>query len=183
ALNIQLSSLSSLDVYGGNSDAQDLTPFNDSSLHIDEFLIHLEKILLSSDSLSSSVSVSTQDWNNIVRDCHSYHLKCLNIASGKQVAVSDCKTTAEELELRMKEKVGDLLCIDAKSIDINQPMLNYGIDSLMSVEMVTWASREWGAVISQLDILGGVTTKALIDSAMNKKMAVSAEIKIDIFSK
>lgn len=64
------------------------------------------------------------------------------------------------------------MCINADSIDLNQPMINYGIDSLMSVEMVTWASREWGVVISQLDILGGVTTKLLLEKAIANKVVI-----------
>lgn len=104
--------------------------------------------------------------------CHSNHLKCRHLSSGEQIAQTECRLTLEELETCVREKLGDLLCINAATIDLNQPMINYGIDSLMSVEMVTWASREWGVVISQLDILGGVTTKLLLEKAMNNEVVI-----------
>lgn len=178
AVNIQLPHLGSLDVYDHYKEDYEVTeddqPSNGTknTLHVNQFLDFLEKVLLNTDNLPASICISNQDWNTIVRDCNPHHLKCRHLASGEQVAQTECRLTLEELETRVREKLGDLLCINADSIDLNQPMINYGIDSLMSVEMVTWASREWGVVISQLDILGGVTTKLLLEKAVENKVVI-----------
>ena len=44
---------------------------------------------------------------------------------------------------------------------MNQPMTNYGVDSMMSMELTTWASRELGLGITQLEVLGGLTAASL----------------------
>ncbi|PIK41014.1 hypothetical protein BSL78_22140 [Apostichopus japonicus] len=132
----------------------------------------LEKIILNTEHLPASVCLEQRNWNSIIQICHKHHLKFRHLSSGDQVAQTECRLTLEELEVCVREKLGDLLCINADSIDLNQPMINYGIDSLMSVEMVTWASREWGVVISQLDILGGVTTKLLLEKAIANKVVI-----------
>ena len=72
----------------------------------------------------------------------------------------------------MKNKLGDLLCVNPDTIDLRQPMINYGVDSLMAVEMVTWASRELSVVISQLDILGGITTGLLLEKAIDNNVCI-----------
>ena len=51
------------------------------------------------------------------------------------------------------------------SIDVNQPMINYGVDSLVALEIVNWSTNQLGVAISQLDILGGITTASLLQKA------------------
>ena len=67
----------------------------------------------------------------------------------------------EQLEEKIKKKLTELLQVPSEAIDMNQPMTNYGVDSMMSMELTTWASRELGLGITQLEVLGGLTVASL----------------------
>ena len=67
----------------------------------------------------------------------------------------------EQLEEKIKKKLTELLQVPSEVIDLNQPMTNYGVDSMMSIELTTWASRELGLGITQLEVLGGLTAASL----------------------
>ena len=67
----------------------------------------------------------------------------------------------EQLEEKIKKKLTELLQVPSEAIDMNQPMTNYGVDSMMSIELATWASRELGLGITQLEVLGGLTAASI----------------------
>ena len=74
---------------------------------------------------------------------------------------------SDSMEDALKEKLAELLFVSADSIDIKQPMINYGVDSLMAVEVVSWAAKVLNVSISQLDVLSGITTADLLQKASN----------------
>lgn len=65
----------------------------------------------------------------------------------------------------MKKKLGKLLQVPSNNIDLNQPMTNYGVDSLMSMELITWASKELALNVTQLEVLGGMTGATMVKKA------------------
>ena len=67
----------------------------------------------------------------------------------------------EQLEEKIKKKLTELLQVPSEAIDMNRPMTNYGVDSMMSMELTTWASRELSLGITQLEVLGGLTVESL----------------------
>ena len=73
---------------------------------------------------------------------------------------------AASVERLLREKLGELLGVSPEAMDLTQPMTNYGVDSLVSVEFVNWANRSLGVVVSQLDVLGGITTAAIMEKAV-----------------
>ena len=81
---------------------------------------------------------------------------------GRVEAVVDA-VAVEEL---LREKLGELLGVSPGALDLTQPMTNYGVDSLVSVELVNWANRSLGIVVSQLDVLGGITAEAILQKAL-----------------
>ena len=83
-------------------------------------------------------------------------------ADGRVEAVVDA-AAVEEL---LREKLGELLGVSPGALDLTQPMTNYGVDSLVSVELVNWANRSLGIVVSQLDVLGGITAEAILQKAL-----------------
>ena len=70
-----------------------------------------------------------------------------------------------DLETSIKSKMAELLCMSEDAIDTSQPMVNYGVDSLVALEIANWATNQLGVEVSQLDILGGMTTVFLIEKA------------------
>jgi len=62
----------------------------------------------------------------------------------------------------LRTKVAHLLSTSAASltnhdIDIFQPLLNYGVDSLLGVELRNWLAREFAADIPIFEIMGGAS--------------------------
>ena len=45
------------------------------------------------------------------------------------------------LENKVVEKLASVLTMPKEEIDTSQPMINYGVDSLMAVDMVNWLHK------------------------------------------
>ena len=60
------------------------------------------------------------------------------------------------------DKLAGLLMMLADDIDIDQPMVLYGVDSLISLEVTNWMRKKFGLVVNQMDILEGLSTAELI---------------------
>ena len=115
-----------------------------------------------------SVLVNLQEWGATQQFCYKSMLKFHHLAAHSTKSPSGdahCMDIAD-LETSIKSKMADLLCMSDDAIDVSQPMVNYGVDSLVALEMVNWATNHLGVTISQLDILGGITTAALLEKAM-----------------
>ena len=92
-------------------------------------------------------------------------LKFHHLATNKKAGNTDSSFDDENIEASVKAKLADLLCMNADSIDVTQPMINYGVDSLVAIELVDWANSRLGVTLDQLDILEGLTTAALLEKA------------------
>ena len=72
----------------------------------------------------------------------------------------------DDLERKVVEKLGGLLMMSADDIDVSQPMIHYGVDSLISLDITNWMRKEFNLQVNQMDILEGMTTIALIEQAL-----------------
>ena len=72
----------------------------------------------------------------------------------------------DDLERKVVEKLGSLLMMSADDIDVSQPMIHYGVDSLISLDIVNWMRKEFNLQINQMDILEGLTSESLIEQAL-----------------
>ena len=80
--------------------------------------------------------------------------------------LADCNLSREDLELKVMEKLGNLLMMPAEEIDQSQPMVHYGVDSLISLDVTNWMRKEFNLQVNQMDILEGMTTETLIEQAL-----------------
>ena len=71
----------------------------------------------------------------------------------------------DDLEKKVIEKLANLLMMSADDVDITQPMIHYGVDSLISLDITNWMRKEFNLQINQMDILEGMTTASLIEQA------------------
>jgi acyl carrier protein len=53
-------------------------------------------------------------------------------------------------------------------LDTTRPLANYGVDSLVAVEMRNWARAELGIEISVLEIVGSRTLTTLCESLLKR---------------
>ncbi|KAL9116075.1 MAG: hypothetical protein Q9227_000444 [Pyrenula ochraceoflavens] len=56
----------------------------------------------------------------------------------------------------LTKKLGRILSISAENIDMNKPLAEYGVDSLVAVELRNWIGKEFVTDISVFDIMGGM---------------------------
>ena len=68
----------------------------------------------------------------------------------------------DDLERKIVEKLGNLLMMSPDDIDVAQPMIHYGVDSLISLDITNWMRKEFNLLINQMDILEGMTTNSMI---------------------
>lgn len=52
------------------------------------------------------------------------------------------------------------------TIDSNVAMQTYGVDSLMSQEVITWAEKKLKVTLEQAQVFGGLTIAQLVDMAL-----------------
>jgi aryl carrier-like protein len=73
--------------------------------------------------------------------------------------------TQEEAELvivqALTQKLSKAMNIEAGTIDGEQPLHVYGVDSLIAIELRTWFLKELGADVAVFDIMGESTIKVL----------------------
>ncbi|XP_070532355.1 probable polyketide synthase 1 [Ptychodera flava] len=141
-----------------------------STLHINEIMEMLGKLLHGSN--RPVVCFANQDWAAADNFTHQTCLKFKHLVDEASANKADCQLSLEDLEKVVKQKLGQMLCQSPEDIDISRPMIDYGVDSLMAVEMVTWASKELNVVISQLDILGGISTSVLLEKAVENNVVL-----------
>jgi hypothetical protein len=65
-------------------------------------------------------------------------------------------------------KLSKALSIPATDFNFNKPLHQYGVDSLVAVELRSWFARELKAEMAVFDILGGATLSSIAQLATNK---------------
>ena len=64
----------------------------------------------------------------------------------------------------VREKIAFVLGATPDDIEIEQPLIELGIDSLAAAELASWASTTYGIELSQTEFLSGLTTAQLVES-------------------
>ena len=112
---------------------------------------------------SGAVEISWMD------DPRFSHLRNMDL---RRTTTTGPKNTASQLKCQLKEAVdfpaaalavrealvaqlAQLTGLEATDVDITKPIHAHGVDSIVAVDLRTWASREVEAEIPALDILGG----------------------------
>lgn len=75
-------------------------------------------------------------------------------------------TKTEEYEQMVKNLISGLTCCPVESIDCSMPMQAYGVDSLMSQEVVAWAEKKLKVNLDQSQVFGGLTIRQLVELAL-----------------
>ncbi|TGO19730.1 hypothetical protein BPAE_0335g00010 [Botrytis paeoniae] len=74
------------------------------------------------------------------------------------------KSPSEAIQIVMKslvKKISKALLMPTENIDTSKPLYEYGVDSLLAVELRNWFSRELRADVAVFDIMGSATFEAL----------------------
>ncbi|RSL66807.1 hypothetical protein CEP54_003548 [Fusarium duplospermum] len=65
-------------------------------------------------------------------------------------------------------KLARAMSMSPEDIEPHKPLSNYGVDSLMAVELRSWIGRDFGAVVAIGDIMGGVPIAKIADVVVAK---------------
>ncbi|RSM00803.1 hypothetical protein CEP52_008889 [Fusarium oligoseptatum] len=82
---------------------------------------------------------------------------------------SSDSTERTEIVLRaLAAKLARAMSMSPEDIEPNKPLSNYGVDSLMAVELRSWIGRDFGAPVAISDIMGGVPIARIADVVVAK---------------
>nr|ALQ32835.1 putative polyketide synthase [Fusarium euwallaceae] len=65
-------------------------------------------------------------------------------------------------------KLARAMSMSPEDIEPHKPLSNYGVDSLMAVELKSWIGRDFGAPVAIGDIMGGVPIASIADVVVAK---------------
>jgi len=137
-------------------------------LHIREYLTILSSILRNlSCSLPPVITISNSDWGKTTNFCPRMRNRVAHLIK-KPLEISDnLEVNEQQFKVTVCQKLADLLGLPLEEVDLHKPMTDFGVDSLMAVELVNWIKKEVGITVSQLDILGGMTTETLLQKSFH----------------
>ncbi len=73
------------------------------------------------------------------------------------------------------DKTASVLMLPREELDPTKDTVTYGLDSLVSIEIRNWITRELGASLQILDLLSSGSFVALADTVLKKSEFVSFE--------
>lgn len=113
----------------------------------------------------------TQDWGALTQSCPNSAMKFRHLAQANvsQEKPRSATMNRRQIEYGIKSKMAELLGMRIDAIDGKRPMTAYGVDSLVAMEIANWANdpHNLGLVISQFDILDGMTIATLLNKAVS----------------
>ncbi|XP_033642848.1 highly reducing polyketide synthase easB-like [Asterias rubens] len=136
-------------------------------LNIDEILRCLTH-LMQRKWLPPVVCLTNQDWDLNLKFCYPNSLKFRHLTIGDRAMsrqTTKMTTSSEDKERQIRRKMGEILSMNPQDINLKKPMVNYGVDSMMAVEMVSWASNELGLAITQMEVFSGITAEGVLERA------------------
>ncbi|KAI1754183.1 hypothetical protein F4782DRAFT_493555 [Xylaria castorea] len=68
----------------------------------------------------------------------------------------------------LKKKLARALWIEAEEIDPRRGLSNYGVDSLMAVELRSWIRRDFYAAVTVFEIMGGTNIAAIAELVVER---------------
>ncbi|ORX94601.1 hypothetical protein BCR34DRAFT_608222 [Clohesyomyces aquaticus] len=83
-----------------------------------------------------------------------------DVAALFKIAGSDAKR-AELVVQALAKKLARSLSKDPDDLDIGKPLFEYGVDSLVAVELRNWIGKEFAADVAVFDLMGGATIAAV----------------------
>ena len=75
---------------------------------------------------------------------------------------------------RIRNKIAQLLYMAAADIDVNAPMMTYGIDSMVAAELKRWLHSVFAQDVSTMDILDGKTSVHSLEGDIAVKVVAQA---------
>ncbi|KAI8490861.1 hypothetical protein Bbelb_312800 [Branchiostoma belcheri] len=151
ALSLQLGAVRGVGFLEGKKKATEIVQAKGSlTLHINNVLQMMPRLLQARD--IPVITLANTDWCRIMQFSYPTSMKYRHHVQVKEKPADDVQSP-DELRGRLLNHLGQLLDMSPAQIDLDQPMTNYGVDSLMAIDIVNWMSKTFNRSVSQLDIL------------------------------
>ena len=113
----------------------------------------------------NNVIIIHQNWGATQQFVYKTSLKFRHLVRDIRSSSDNDGLTSDTLIERIKKKLGGLLQLSEDVVDLNIPMTHYGVDSLVAMELITWANREFNLHVTQVEVLNGMTAASLVKRA------------------
>jgi 1-acyl-sn-glycerol-3-phosphate acyltransferase len=84
------------------------------------------------------------------------------------LAAASADTRVERVEQYLREQVARLLGASAAALDVERPIMDLGLDSLIAVELTVVLERDFGVEMTGAALLGGFTIRKLASEVLGR---------------
>ena len=127
--------------------------------HFENLFIKMKECML--DKNIYQVCITDQNWNNL-NNLQTKYIFSNYIKKIKKSNVINIDKISEKIKTFLRKK------LDQETIDSRINLLEYGIDSLLSMELANWFSKKLNISIKQIDILKGISLEEIINKYKNE---------------
>ena len=138
-------------------------------IHYEILFENLLKVL-SSDSTINQICISNQEWNNLL-----INNKDISLLSDFKV---ENKSNKIENNLNLKEDIIKYVSklVEVQNLSPDIKLTDYGVDSMMSIQISSYLSDNFSIIVSQLQILQGITINEIVGKNSNIETNEKKEI-------
>ena len=138
-------------------------------IHYEILFENLLKVL-SSDSTINEICISNQEWNNLL-----INNKDISLLSDFKV---ENKSNKIENNLNLKEDIIKYVSklVEVQNLSPDIKLTDYGVDSMMSIQISSYLSDNFSIIVSQLQILQGITINEIVGKNSNIETNEKKEI-------
>ncbi|KAG2381944.1 hypothetical protein C9374_005736 [Naegleria lovaniensis] len=133
------------------------------AMHISDLLDHFEDLIAKQSILPPALTFFGFDIPEDTLQPHiarSYKKKSSTLSPPMNHS-SNCST--DSIANKLKESVAKVFGMSANDLQVDKPLVDFGLDSLMAVEIRNWISREFTLNVTVSTLLSGVSTSTLVD--------------------
>jgi NADPH:quinone reductase-like Zn-dependent oxidoreductase/SAM-dependent methyltransferase len=136
------------------------------TLHISEMVQQLERFIQNQE--QGIIQFAHHNWDILVRGVKENSRISHNLPFHKKAAEGGDRMSTEQMLEVASKQVGKMLFLD-DAVPIDQPLVSFGVDSLISTELVSWFKNSLHLTVSQMDIFSGVSLQELLSKATDGK--------------
>ncbi|CAH1244815.1 FASN [Branchiostoma lanceolatum] len=161
ALSVQLGAVRGVGFLEGKTKATEIIKGKGSlTLHINEVLRMMPRLLKARD--VAVITLGNMDWCRALQFSYPTTMKYRHLVH-EEVKSAESIQSAQYLCGQLLNHLGQILGMPPDQIDVDQPMTNYGVDSLMAIDIVNWMNKTFNRSVSQFDILSGMPASTLVE--------------------
>ena len=124
-----------------------------------------------------NVCITDQDWNNLGSlKTKSLFKNYLN----SSILKTESAINIDDIRKRLVDHIKNLLGVDGE-LSLDQDLLTYGVDSIMSMDIANWCKNNININIKQIDVLQGITINEILSRLPNVVINLNSKKSNNLF--